>query len=71
MPCETRRFEIRAINPHGIEVTMTIVERDGVLVLWNGLDRQRLSLPEAWTWQDIEGEIKRVSGVTRLVITRA
>jgi len=69
MPREIKRFDIRAINPHGFEVIMPVVERDGALILWNGLDQQTLSLPANWTFQDMKSEIKRASGVTRMVMS--
>lgn len=67
-PLEKKRFDVRAINSHGVEISMTVVERDGKLILWNGLDQQRLSLPSDWKYNDLEREIKRLSSVTRLVI---
>ena len=71
MPREIKRFSILAINTHGAEIKMAIVERDGTLMLWNGLDQRPLTLPVVWSWQDIESEVKRVSGVTRMVIIPA
>jgi hypothetical protein len=70
MPREIKRFDIRAINPHGVEIKMTLMERAGALTLCNGLGQTTLLLPTAWTWQDMESEVKRVSGITRMVMTR-
>ncbi len=67
-PLEKKRFDVRAINSHGVEISMTVVERDGKLILWNGLDQQWLRLPPDWKYNDLEQEIKRVSGILRLVI---
>ncbi len=71
MTREIKRFSILAINMHGAKIKMEIVERDGMLMLWNGLDQQTLTLPAAWTWRDIEREVKRLSGVTRMVMCQA
>lgn len=68
MPRETTRYNLLAINQYGAQISMKIVERDGVLMLWNGLAQHSLSLPAQWTWQDMESEVKRLSGVTRVVM---
>jgi hypothetical protein len=50
---------------------MTVAERDGALILWNDLGQDKLTLATDWTWNDLEGEIKRLSGATRVVLIRA
>lgn len=50
---------------------MTIVEHNGKLILWNGPDRQTLTLPADWTWLDIESEVKRLSDGARMVMIPA
>jgi hypothetical protein len=69
MPNEIKGFDVRAINQHGVEISMAIVQRGDALILHKGLDHQVLSLPESWVWQDLEREIQRLSGVTRMVVT--
>ena len=54
MAREAKRFDILAVSQTGVEVSMKIVERDGALILWNGLDQHLLSLPSVWDWKDIE-----------------
>jgi hypothetical protein len=67
-PHEKKLHDVDAINSYGVQIRMTIVERDGRLILWNGLDQRWLSLPPDLKADDLEKEIKRVSGVTRLII---
>lgn len=68
MPKEIKHFAVQAINKDGFEISMTIVERDGALILLNGLGQSTLSLSDNWTAAEMESEIKRLSGVTRLVV---
>lgn len=69
MSRENKKFHIVAVNHAGFQVEMSIVERNRELYLLDGLNMQKLSLPDDWKSKDIENEIKRVSGVTRLAIT--
>jgi hypothetical protein len=70
-PEDRKCFEIPAINAHGVEVSMTIVERQKALFLYNGLSQQKLSLAPDCAWGDLEVEVKRLSGVVRLVLIPA
>ncbi len=71
MPKEIKRFVVKAINKDGFEISMTIVERDGALILWNGFGQSTLSLSDKWTAAEMESEIKRLAGVTRLMFMPA
>jgi hypothetical protein len=68
MPREKKRYDVRAINAYGIEISMQIVERDGRLILWNGLDQKWLKSAPDCEYEELEQEVKQHSGVSRLVI---
>jgi hypothetical protein len=69
MPRDIVRFRVVAINQHGKEVLMKIVERSNRLWFWYGLDQVPLVAPPDCNMADLQLEVKQLAGLSRLVVT--